>query len=67
MLLPSPVAVDNMMSMPILEDNVPQYNIDQELSMYIPYVSADGEFIKDTIEDFGFGKVKRVELCGKGK
>jgi len=45
MSLPSPVAVDNM-SMPILEDNVPKYDIDQELSMYIPYVSADGEFIK---------------------
>ena len=42
MSLPSPVAVDNMMSMPVLEDNVPQYNIDQELSMYIPYVSAHG-------------------------
>jgi hypothetical protein len=66
MSLPSPVAVDNMMSMPILEDNVPQYNIDQELSMYIPYVSADGEFIKDTIEDFGFGKVKRVDCVVRG-
>ena len=66
MSLPSPVAVDNMMSMPVLEDNVPQYNIDQELSMYIPYVSADGEFIKDTIEDFGFGKVKRVDCVARG-
>jgi len=66
MSLPSPVAVDNMKSMPVLEDNVPQYNIDQELSMYIPYVSADGEFIKDTIEDFGFGKVKRVDCVARG-
>jgi len=66
MSLPSPVAVDNMMSMPVLQDNVPQYNIDQELSMYIPYVSADGEFIKDTIEDFGFGKVKRVDCVARG-
>ena len=61
----SPVALDNM-SMPVLEDNVSQYNIDRELSMYIPYVSADGEFIKNTIEDFGFGKVKRVDCVVRG-
>ena len=66
MSLPSPVAVDNMTSMPVLEDNVPKYNIEQELSIYIPYVSADGEFIKDTIEDFGFGKVKRVDCVARG-
>lgn len=66
MSYPSPIAVNNMISMPVLEDNVPQYNIDQELSMYIPYVSADGEFIKDTIEDFGFGKVKRVDCVARG-
>ena len=65
MSLPSPVSIDNM-NMPVLEDNVPQYNIDQELSMYIPYVSADGDFIKDTIEEFGFGKVKRVDCVARG-
>ena len=63
MSLPSPVATDNM---PILEDNVPKYNIDQTLSMYIPYVSASAEYIKETIEDFGFGKVKRVDCVSRG-
>lgn len=65
MSLPSPVAVDNT-DMPVLEENMPKYDIDQELSMYIPYVSADGEFIKNTIEDFGFGKVKRVDCVARG-
>ena len=63
MSLPSPVAADNM---PILQDNVSQYNIDQSLSMYIPYVSSDAEYIKETIEDFGFGKVKRVDCVSRG-
>jgi hypothetical protein len=65
MSLPSPVAVNNM-DMPVLEENIPKYNVDQDLSMYIPYVSADAEFIKDTIEEFGFGKVKRVDCVARG-
>jgi hypothetical protein len=65
MSLPSPLALDNI-TMSALEDNVSKYNIDQKLSMYIPYVSADAEFIKDTIEDFGFGKVKRVDCVARG-
>lgn len=65
MSLPSPVAVDNMTTQNA-EAIVSKYHIDQELSMYIPYVSADGEFIKNTIEDFGFGKVKRVDCVARG-
>lgn len=65
MSLPSPVALNNM-DMPVLEENIPKYDVDQELSMYIPYVSADAEFIKNTIEEFGFGKVKRVDCVARG-
>ena len=65
MSLPSPVASDNMHT-PILQIDVSQYNIDQQLSMYIPYVSADGEYIKNTIEDYGFGKVKRIDCVARG-
>lgn len=65
MTLPSPVDMDNMY-MPIIQDNVAKYNIDQELSIYIPYVSMDGDFIKDTIQDFGFGKVERVDCVARG-
>lgn len=67
MSLPSPLLADNTdTEMPILQENAPNYDIDQDLSMYIPYVSADGEFIKDTIEDYGFGKVKRVDCIARG-
>ena len=56
----------NSSGMPILEDNIEKFDIDQQLSLYIPYVSADGDYIKETIEDFGFGKVKRVDCIARG-
>ena len=65
MSLPSPV-VSNNMNTSFDSTKEDSFNIDNNLSMYIPYVTSNEEFIKKIIQDSGFGKVKRVDCVSRG-
>lgn len=64
MSLPSPVVIETMNNnFDVTKDD---FDIDTNLSMYIPYVTSDKNFIQNIIEDSGFGKVKRVDCVSRG-